>query len=336
MADDSDPIVAKNFKQSVTKATHDLHITGGVRAGWAGDHLWRWFPTFTDGRVGRLQPLPIQVVDQLATDLGAKLFGSDNISNLDGPMISRVWRPLDGPDGGGLMASDKWRLIYAQAEKNGNTKYAGFAANLAFSLTATGIRLRDASDHYHDQLLAALHEHRKAGERFANIPMKDLQLAFHSILSELGSARDYLAAAIAHQFNAPDRIDGLNRFADWVGAASRSNIRADPLVAQMLQAYDPASPDPWLWDISEYRNLFLHRKPFGAPSATRWLRYEETERRGILYPRIELPLPDDDHSAPGVDALNRFVALYRKMVSLLDVAAGRAPYEARMETIVIE
>jgi hypothetical protein len=46
--------------------------------------------------------------------------------------------------------------------------------------------------------------------------MLDLHLTFHSVLTEMASARDYLAQAAARRVNAPDRIDTLNRLKEWV------------------------------------------------------------------------------------------------------------------------
>jgi len=121
----------------------------------------------------------------------------------------------------------------------------------------------------------------------------------------------------------------MNRFVDWIGAASRSDLRDKPVVAEMLAAYDKQGSDPWLHQLGEYRNLFLHRRPL-ASDAARWLRYDEKHRDGIVYPFIEMRLGAEDPSAPGEDALTRFVGLYRQMSRLLGVAATHAPYDTTL------
>lgn len=333
MSTDQIPIPITGLKRGTTQSAYELHITGGIRA-VLNNRLWSWFPVLEASKLGRLRPLPINKVAELAKDIGAELFGGDQLSGMETSLVSRAWTPLDGPHDGGLQPADLWRAIAGNAESAGDKKYASFAQHIAFSLSAAGIRLRDASDHYRDQLHAAIEEKRLPGKRFSNIPIYDLQLAFHSVLSELASARDYLAAAIAAKLGAPDRIDALNRFSEWVRASSRSEMRVLPVVEQMLQAYDQAGSDPWLHQLTEYRNMFLHHKPLGASDAARWLRYDERERSGIIYPIIELPLGDADPSAPGRDALIRFVELYRHMTNLLSLAASHAPYDTSLPHFV--
>jgi hypothetical protein len=270
----------------------------------------------------------IGLIASLANDVGAELFGGDEISGIEAPLIARIWTPLDGPHNSQLQPADQWSAISRSADNAGDKRYAKLAEHIAFSLRAAGIRLRDASDHYRDQLLAAIEERRKPDLRFSNIPLSDLQLAFHSVLSELASARDYLAALLAYGLGAPARVDAMNRFAEWLSTSSRAEMWADPLVAAMLRAYDAAESDPWLSDLTDYRNKFLHRRPLGSSDGARWLKYGEYERGGLIYPFIEMPLSAGDPSAPGHDALLRFVHLYRRMTALLHDAVTHARYPA--------
>jgi hypothetical protein len=335
---DHHEIDRSTFRLGVTQSITELHITGGIRAvgqrqpGW----VWSWHPVIDNGRMRQHAPLPIGGIADLAKEVGLDLFGGDQQSNLETPLLSRIWTPFDGPHDGGLQLTDIWRAIARNAEKAGDAAYGLLAGHMAFSLFAAGIRLRDASDGYQAQLLDALHEGRQAGGRFSNIPMYDLHLAFHSVLSELASARDYLAAALAIKLGAPSKIDAMNRFADWLGAASRAEFRDGPVVRQMLDAYDPGSADPWLHQLTEYRNLFLHRRPMGSTTSPQFLVYDVVEREEVLYPRISMPLDATDPSAPGQDALTRFIQLYRAMARLMKLAADHAPYGAAIETFVVK
>jgi hypothetical protein len=313
----------------------ELHLTGGLRAPMQGDRLWSLGPVLDGRTVRQLAPRPIQHVAAIAAGIGGTLFGGDEVTGMETPLLSRVWTPLDGPGPGKPQPADNWRAIAGNAADAGAEEYAKVAGHIAFSLTAAGIRLRDASDQHHDQLMAALAEGKSSGNRFSNIPVSDLQLAFHSILSELASARDYLAKTLAITLGAPARIDSLARLKDWLDASSRAHLRAMPPVSDMLAAYDPASPDPWLHELTEYRNLFLHRQPMGRPGAG-WLRYEEREHDGLIIPVVTMPLADDDPFAPGADALLRFVGLYRKMTALLDQAAESAPHPATVPHFVAD
>jgi hypothetical protein len=278
--------------------------------------------------------MPIGSIANLAKELGGEMFGGDQLSGFETALVSRIWTPLESPHDGRLQPADQWSAISTNADRAGDKRYAAFAAHIAFSLRAAGIRLRDASDHYRDQLMAAIAEKRKPGGRFSNIPMSDLQLAFHSVLSELASARDYLAAALAYRLGAPEKVDAMNRFLGWLSASSRAHLRSQPVVATMLEAYDSGTKDPWLHELTQYRNLFLHQRPLGSSDAARWLRYDERERGGVVFPLIEMPLGADDPSAPGRDALLRFVGLHRRMTALLDAAVPHAPYAATLQQFV--
>lgn len=311
-----------------TLVAFDLHISGGVRATRRGDAgiNWSFFPILSNGKAGELEPRPIAAIAGLSRSLGLELFGADELSSVGTPMLSRSWRSLDGPDRGGPQPAELWGAIAFNAEQDGDARYANLARNIAFSLRAAGIRLRDASDHYHNQLMAAIDRKEKPGNRFSNIPMMDLKLAFHSVLSELASARDYLAAILAYKLGAPEKVDAMNRFAEWVGAANRTDLGIRPVVAEMLAAYDKAGSDPWLHQLTEYRNVFLHRQPLSS-AAARWLRYDATNFGPIAYPFIQMPLGESDPSAPGQDALTRFIGLYRQMVGLLGLAAIHSPHD---------
>jgi hypothetical protein len=299
--------------------------------------MWSWFPVLRAGHPTALHPTSINNLHALAKAIEAELFGGDEISGMNTPLLSRSWTPLNGPtEKGKFQPAVLWGAIAANADKAGDKKYANLARHIAFSLRAAGIRLRDASDHHHNQLMAAIASKRPVGERFMNIPMEDLHLAFHSVLSELASARDYLAAALAEKLGAPEKIDALNRFSDWMKPLSKAEMRDQPVVKDMLAAYDSGGADPWLFQLTEYRNLFLHRQPIGSSGAARWLRYVERQHNGLTCPLIEMPLGDDDPFAPGGDALTRFVGLYRRMTSLLDLAAKHAAYESTLLQLTAE
>ena len=230
-------IPAGTFQRGTTRCITELHITGGARAVERGPRLWMWHPVLVAGATRALAPMPIDRIDRLADNIGLQLFGGDEQSDLEGPLISRVWTPLEGPGNGSMQPADAWRSTARNADQAGDAEYAILARHIAFSLSAAGIRLRDASDAYRAQLMAAIQSRRAVGTRFSNIPIRDLQLAFHSILSELASARDYLAAALASKLAAPPKVDAMNRFAEWLDASSKAELRERPVVREMLDAY---------------------------------------------------------------------------------------------------
>lgn len=329
------PHRASNLHVGTVQMITELHLTGGLRAPMQGDKMWSLGPVLDGRTVRQLAPRPIQHIAAIAAGIGGTLFGGDEVTGMETPLLSRTWTPLDGPGSGKPQPADKWSAISGNATYAGADEYAELAGHIAFSLTAAGIRLRDASDHHHDQLMAALAEGKSSGTRFTNIPVSDLQLAFHSVLSELASARDYLAKTLAISLGAPARIDALARLKDWLNAPSRAHLRATPIVADMLAAYEPANHDPWLHELTEYRNLFLHRQPMGRRGAG-WLQYEERKHDGLTIPIVTMPLTSDDPFAPGADALLRFVGLHRKMTNLLSRAADVAPHPATFPHFVAD
>jgi hypothetical protein len=163
----------------------------------------------------------------------------------------------------------------------------------------------------------------------------DIHLAFHSVLSELASARDYLATALAHRIGAPAKIDAMNRLADWVGKPANAHHQSELVLGQMLTAYDGASADPWLYELTEYRNQFLHRSPFGTARNQHLLQLTIKEVGPLHCPLLHMPLSAGDRWAPGEDALKRFITLYRRMIGLLTMAAEGAPYESTPPHFVV-
>lgn len=312
-----------------------LHATGGLRAGRHSDG-WMIGPMPAGaGKVKKIGPVPDERVGSVLGALGGQLFGADEVADPDSLLPSRNWTPLLGAPQLAYQPADVWGWVAEAAGAAGDAEYAALARNVSVSLRAAGIRLRDASDEYHRQLLSAIAHGQKPSLRFANTTLADLHLAFHSLLSEMGSARDYLATVAACRVGAPKKIDAASRLADWVKRPAGHAAATDPLVTRILTAWDAAAPDPWLHDLGEYRNLFLHRQPLGADERSQWLRLvEHTGAHGrTLLVTMEIEL------RPGrtevCDALARFVELHGKLCRLADFAAILARYASRPAIFVV-
>jgi hypothetical protein len=316
------------FKVATTQVVHELHITGGLRGIEREARRWSLGPLLSStDKPSWLRPLPIQELARLTCSIGEWVFGGDAVSGIGTPLVSRSWTPLSGPSNG-TQTADLWDGISFNASEQGDEVYSRLARNISHSLRAVGIRLRDASDGFNNQLVAAVADGRKVGNRFTNIAATDIHLAFHSVLSELASARDYLAAALAYRLGAPPKIDAMNRFADWLAKSANAAHKNDNVVARMLAAYDSSSQDPWLYELTEYRNEFLHRSPFGTARNEHLMKLLIKKIGEVQCPVLHMPLSADDRWAPGEDALRRFVTLSRRMDDLLAMAAAAAPYES--------
>ncbi len=319
------PIPFTGLTRSPAQVIDELHFTGGVRARLVRDG-WEIGPLLREDGVGAVTGVSEGEIRDLGATMGLTLFGADEIVAIDPNLPARIWTPLLGPPRLAHSPSDIWAFIASSARTAGDDAYARLARNLSVSLRAAGLQLRNASDEYHTQLVAALMRNQRVGGRFKNLSMLELHLAFHSVLAEMASARDYLAQVAAGRVNAPKRIDALNRLKDWVEKPVNFTARRDTLVVRLLEALDSSNPDPWLADITEYRNLFLHREHIGAMAE--WLVVEERESlvghlRTIVM-AINVRPPDE----ATCDALTRFVDLYGSLCRLADLAATLAPYSA--------
>jgi hypothetical protein len=328
------PIPITGLTRSRTHVTEELHFTGGMRAKKVGNN-WQIGPVLRDGRVGAINGVSEGEIRGLGVAMGLTLFGGDEIVDVDPGLPARIWTPLLGLPLLTHQPSDTWGMITAACRAAGDDDYARLARSLSVSLRAAGLQMRNASDEYHRQLLSALARGQKVGTRFANIPMMNLHLAFHSVVIDMASARDYLAQVAARRVGAPSGIDALNRLKQWVEKPVNAAAQNDALVARLLEASDLTKPDPWLADITEYRNLFLHREHMGANETANRLAVEERESPVGPVRIIAMAI----NVRPGIgatcDALRRFVDLNGRLCRLADFAATLAPYPATPPTFVV-
>lgn len=323
-------IYATRITSSMVETIDDVHLTGGLRASLT-DGGWSLHPVRDGNTLGFLRPMQLGQLMEFVQAFGGRVFGGDAISNYKSVLPTRIWTPLPKPPKGRLQPADEWGVIAHAAARAGDNKASKLATHISFSLRAAGIRLRDASDQYYKQLVAALENGTKIGTQFANVPLADLYLAFHSLLSEMGSARDYLAAELARRVGAPTKVDSLARLAGWASA----DIAARPDIAAMLEAFRKSSADPWLYHLTDYRNLFLHREPIGSNKFAQLLRLGEREADGLRIPVIELAIHAAPDSNDKCEALERFVDFHQRLLTLAAVIADTSPYKATPPHIVI-
>lgn len=324
-----DPTPVTGVRYGSVTVRDEIHFTGGLRALRASDG-WRLGPIIEQGRLGWLsRPLQSAQLAPVTDHLGLMMIAGEETSDPDSMLPAWTWTPFDRP-GVPLRTADTWSMIATSARMESDTPYADLALSIASTVRAAGLQLRRASGEYHAQLLAALHDGKKPEQRFSNTRVAELHLAFHSVIAELASARDYIATLAARRIEAPSKIDALSRLADWVGKPANSDAKSDPLVSRLLADSDPAGSDPWLFHIGEYRNFLLHRQPMGVQDSAYMLKLRETAFGHV--PIFLLCLEIDSH--PGdetrVEALTRFVGLHNELCRLGDFAAGFAAYRPKM------
>lgn len=323
------------FRRGTVMAIASIHLTGGLRAA-KSETGWSIQPLPAARGIGALRPVSRSGLDHFVRTAGLKIIGGDEISGMDGPLPARFWTPLPGQGAGRSSPADAWGAISIAAARSGDERTALIARKIAVTLGAADIRIRDASDCYHQQLLGALLENQTAGRRYKNVPLRDLFLAFHSLLAEMAGARDYIAEFAGSRLNAPDGVDALNRFERWATATSRADKAADPLAARLLGSREPGATNKWLADLTDYRNEFLHRMPMTARREGNSLIVVERQMEQTAIRLIELPIADHSAAnAPG-DALTLFVTLHERLLDLAAFAAQQSNYAATPPAFVVQ
>ncbi|MGC1779286.1 MAG: hypothetical protein WBB34_15195 [Xanthobacteraceae bacterium] len=321
-----------DIKYGTTQHREYLHMTGGL-LGVKAKGGWLIGPLPGEAGPRHIGPIFDAQIAGACQRLGTSVFGADEVSETDPLLPSRVWTPILGIPRLEHQPADTWAWVEHAARIAGDDDYAALAQNISVTLRAAGIRLRDASDQYHRQLVAALNRKKPPG-RFQNIPMTDLHLAFHSLLAELASARDYLASIAGNHVSAPASIDALSRLTAWIKKPARSASH-EPLIAALLDACDETKPNPWLDDLSSYRNMFLHNEPLGTNEHARWLSLVETTTILGKVMLIEMQIPVRSGLSQTCEALRRFVDLHARMYRLADFGAQNAKYKPRVPHVQI-
>ena len=272
--------------------TEEVHFTGGLRGAYT-NFGWALFPVSDDKDSDAIVFKTSQAHSDFATkECGLRYMGACikyRTKESSPPMD--VWEFGARDPQNGLGAADSWSTIGQRAAIAGDAQYAETATCVGLSLKAASLRLRDVSNGYHDQLRWALAEKRTPGGWFSNAALQDVYADFHSLASELFSARDYLAKIAAMHVGAPDRIDGMARLEDWLDKDANRSHRADPMINALLTAMGSKDVPNWLRKMGDLRNEMLHRLPMGANKAVAGLILERTETSYGQVSKIRLGQP---------------------------------------------
>lgn len=313
---------------SKTKVVDELHLTGGLRArrasgGWIIGPLTEMAGHSLPTAIG---PFRDEEVGEVAASIDQYVLGAEERVQLEPMLVSRIWTPFHGSPIPKPRPVDAWNGIATAAHAQQDDDYYRLAKSISMSLRSAGIRIRDVSDQYNHQLIAAIHRGQKTNLKFSNLALFDLHLALHSLLSEMASTRDYLATAAARRINAPDRIDALNRLADWASKPKNAAARHDAVIRPMLEAYEKGGSDPYLYELTEFRNTYLHKEPMGLNAHSMFLSLVERDFNANRVLAIQLNIPDASNSMGTFDALKRFLPIYVNVSRLAGLIATHAPY----------
>lgn len=312
------------------RSVDELHFTGGLR-GRRAEEGWLVGPVRCTNSFGEIGPIHEVQVDAVAAALGVRLFGADELFLGDPHLPVRIWRPFVGLDPARDLPTETWASI-AHHAADSDGAYAALARYVAVCLRASDIRLRDISDCYGAQLLSALNGGAEVGHPFENLPLSDLHLAVHSFVAEMGAVRDYLAAIVGRQLGAPPSKDSLARLIEWLDADARRDEAAQPVAVCLAKGLQDDN-DPWLRQLTDYRNLFLHRGPLGARGFESAPRLMATSTNYGEVRTLVMPIPRRPDSDEMVDALVQFIRLHWQMFHLAADLAKLSPYPSTLRVV---
>lgn len=271
-------IEVSDLKIGKSYATEEIHFSGGLKG--APTNLgWALFPVSDDKDSDAIVFKTLKDHLEFATrQCGLRYLGTciRYVSGTNSPPMD-VWEFGARAPQNGLGAADSWATIGFQAAKAHDTRYAEAASYVCANLRAAELRLRDVSNGYHEQLNWALAEKRAPGSWFSNAALLDLYADFHSLASELSSARDHVAMIAAMHVGAPDRIESLSRLEEWIQKPVNKSHAADPMVHALLDALGTKAAPGWLRRMGDLRNEMLHRIPMSANKSVAGLVLEQVQ-----------------------------------------------------------
>lgn len=318
-------------------ATEEVYFSGGLR-GFPTSRGWALYPVSDDPNFDALVFESPQAHLHFATqECGMRFIGTCVRYELDADAPTMdVWESGGRDPSNNLNAADSWSAVGHQAEKAGDSKYATYAKSLSVSLKLAGLRLRDISRKYHDQLRWALRARKRSGAWFSNAALLELYADCHSLASELSSARDHLARLAAIHAGAPDNIDSLARLEGWLGREINRSRTNQPIVALMLSASGTKEEPGWLRRLGVMRNEMLHTLPMGADARVSGLTLQElaTSMGAIKVIRLAEPLSRTPLANQGSDPLIELSQLSTEMEQLCRAGWKLAKYPASLPHFV--
>lgn len=266
-----------DLKRGTSLAREVLYFTGGlVGLPLEGGGL-ALIPLRGDGEILGVPDLSWPQINQIAAHCGCRFVGSNEIVKGAGAAPTEFWRPSFAPTEGGLYGAESWGAISFQAHLSNDSEYADAARYISVSIQSAGIRLRDIAKAHHNQLRWALVDGRKPGNGFSNVALFDLYVDFHSLATELCSARDHLARTAAITLGAKVGIDSMARLEDWLKKSANAEAARNPLVTLLLTAWGSKENPGWLRKLGDIRNEMVHKQPMAANPEATMLRLAEVE-----------------------------------------------------------
>lgn len=304
---------------------NELHLFGGLRAITNTRNHLTIFPTMTGSLLECLTVTEKSAYYNFIRSIGLDLIGQEQHIEIEPGLEQSIWQICQPNRHPQYMSDDLWSGIANTARGAGNKDAADLAKHIAFALRTSGLRLRDCASEYAWQNDYAISQKLGENMRFSNIKSFDLYMALHSLLADMGTARDYLGHFIS-RFICRDAkpVDSMTRLHERAksGKLAINNARTNQLVDTIIAICNPKRPDGWMAHLGEYRNIIIHRAPIGSLSKRHLQAKTLTVGEGRLY-QIHFGVSRDPFSEEPqyVDALEHFRQL---LLNLLDFALNVA------------
>jgi hypothetical protein len=302
-----------------------LYLTGGLRA---GDHKGQ-MAIYPSGTTGGLTLFPnvkeTKLYYKAIRALGLDLIGVEqNFETAPGEPPNSIWRQFDLPQKERtyeFRIVDTWGGIANACNERNDKEAAELARHVAFSLRGSELKLRDCAEEYTWQNEHAVFAKIREDGPFSNLKSFDLDLALHSTLVEMGTARDYLARFISEFiFREPNPVDAM---AGLYKRAKGGALQCDEapsrkrLVDELLVICDKDRPDGWMARLGRYRNIIVHHAPIGSLAERKFLVAKQIKTSSSYLVRIVFPITADpfgkENPGQNVDALERILELQRQL-----------------------
>ncbi|MCM2475676.1 hypothetical protein HGO38_19560 [Rhizobium sp. CG5] len=333
-----------------------LHFSGGIRAGRILDDRWAIEPVLSHSRPASFGNFARTDIWKIGHFLGVTPIAFQHAGWNNGSYYSN-WIPIvPGQSNHMIGASDLWRNISSRIgdERRGprldalkDASHEELAAIIddqqpderlaqfiALSLRGMDISVEEIAAFYHEQLVDLMATDRLENDRVSGTLDQVLNTHVHSFFMHAGAARDYLGSFIALKVGEdPGKIDS---FKSLCKKLRTRHLDADPMLAELItrglikesKQKGQWQTGDWMWDLTELRNTFTHRRPYGSRHAEHSGMAVQLSAAGQFY-RYRRPFETN----AGEDILDLIVRQYQRVIKLFHCLAEISGLNSDMPVI---
>ncbi len=334
-----------------------VHFSGGVKAWTGGNDEWFFGPILHRGKPALAGVLRQSELRSEISQMKLVPIVYERRTSIDGA-TSVMWKTADPIKvGDHLTATDVWGTISTNLKQSRLDRFLERSPNasreeivsvlgrsspeerfsdyISDSLRCIDICIGAICSYYNEQLISFLVKGRRIGERSSSVADLPFIANVHSFFLHLGSARDYLAALIAHRCGLSETVDAMSRLIPKLSPAAISD---DMILRHLLEIGYLATKDGsssvkaagWLENVSKIRNELIHKRPFGSHQDEK---YGQIEAAGESEGRCKFRKPIHVNSRSTSDTLDFISEIYRNTTRLFGNLAIASGYEAKIPII---